>query len=82
VSVVASSRIPLTSIYEPVENGWMQARIKELPAVTTAAPSLEEAKELLLDALREYLLSLGEAGESVEVGEEARRETIELLVSV
>jgi hypothetical protein len=40
-------RIPLTAVYELVENGWTQARIEELPAVITAGTSPEEAKELL-----------------------------------
>lgn len=56
-----ASRISLTAVYEPVEGGWTQARIRELPSVITAAPTLEEAKELLTDALREYLLSLAES---------------------
>lgn len=52
------SRVTFTAVYEQVENGWTQARVRELPGVITAAPSLEEAKELLVDALREYFLSL------------------------
>jgi predicted RNase H-like HicB family nuclease len=50
--------IDLSIYYEPVENGWTQARIAELPAVITAAPTKGEARELILDALGEYLLSL------------------------
>ena len=53
--------IPLSILYEPVENGWAQARIEELPAVITAAPTRPEAREQVLDALREYLLSLRDA---------------------
>jgi predicted RNase H-like HicB family nuclease len=53
-----TAKVALTAIYETVEGGWVQARVKELPAVITAAPTLDEAKELLLDAVREYLLSL------------------------
>jgi predicted RNase H-like HicB family nuclease len=56
-----ASRISLTAVYESVDGGWIQARVAELPGVITAAPTLEEAKELLPDALREYLLALGEA---------------------
>lgn len=55
-----ASPISLTAAYEPVDGGWIQARIAELPGVITAAPTLEEAKELLPDALREYLLALAE----------------------
>jgi predicted RNase H-like HicB family nuclease len=51
--------VSFTAIYEKVENGWVHARVRELPQVITAAPSLEVAKELLLDALLEFLRSLG-----------------------
>ena len=50
--------LQLSIVYESVENGWTQARIAEYPAVITAAAAREGAKELVLDALREYLLSL------------------------
>jgi hypothetical protein len=53
-----AASVSLTAIYEPVENGWIQARLKEIPAVITCAPTRSEAEELLLDATREYLLSL------------------------
>lgn len=52
--------LQLSIVYEPVDNGWTQARIAEYPAVITAAPTREDAKELVLDALREYLLSLAD----------------------
>ena len=50
--------VQLTAVYEPVEDGWIQARIEELPGVITAAQSHGEAKEALLDALGAYLESL------------------------
>ena len=53
--------LQLSIVYEQVENGWTQARIAEYPPVITAAPTREGAKELVLDALREYLLSLTDA---------------------
>jgi len=52
--------LQLSIVYEPVENGWTQARIAEFPPVITAAPTREDAKAMVLDALREYLLSLTE----------------------
>ena len=55
------SAIQFTAHFETVENGWVHAHLNELPGVITAAPSLDEAKEMLVDALREYLLSLGAA---------------------
>jgi predicted RNase H-like HicB family nuclease len=60
--------VRLTAIYEPVEDGWVQARVKELPGVITAAPSLDEAKAMLEDALREYLLAQMQDGEGAEAG--------------
>ena len=62
--VTMTARVAFTAVYEQVENGWTQARIAEIPGVITAAPTLDEAKELLVDALREYLLALGEDGSS------------------
>ena len=49
--------LSLTAVYEPVENGCVQARIEEIPGVITAAPTRAEAEELLGDALRDYLLA-------------------------
>jgi len=49
--------LSLTAIYEPVEEGWVQARLQEIPGVITAAPTADKAREMLLDALREFLLS-------------------------
>ena len=57
-----ATSVSLTAIYEPVDDGWVQARLKEIPAVITCAPTRGEAEELLLDATREYLLSLVELG--------------------
>jgi len=54
-----AATLSYTVICEPVENGWTQARLEELPAVITAAPSPDEATEQLVDALAEYLLALG-----------------------
>jgi predicted RNase H-like HicB family nuclease len=78
-----TERVPLTALYQVVENGWVQARVQELPEVITVAPTLEEAKEYLLDALREFLLSLGSpaGGEAPSRAAEIAREplTIELV---
>jgi predicted RNase H-like HicB family nuclease len=50
--------LTLTALYEPVEDGWVQARVRELAAVITAAPTREEARTMLEDALREYLVAM------------------------
>lgn len=60
MAATVSTSFELTAIFEPVEEGWVQARIEEIPGVITAGASLEEARALLPDALQEYLLALGE----------------------
>lgn len=70
-----STTFDLTAVFESVEDGWVQARIQELPGVITAAPTLEEAKAMLTDALHEYLLAVGQMeapGDSPNAGERAR----------
>ena len=76
-----ATRIPLTAIYQPVENGWTQARIRELPTVITAAPSLDEALALLPNTLREYLLSLVPPDQSVDTSRVSLQELLELIGS-
>lgn len=58
--------VALTAVYESVENGWVQARIREMPGVITAAPTRAEAQNLLLDALTEFLLSFGKDADGRE----------------
>jgi predicted RNase H-like HicB family nuclease len=70
------AHLTLTVIYEPVEEGWVQARIEQLPGVITVAPTVEEAREMLADALLESLASF--AGEAPPDAPGARRETLDL----
>ena len=69
-------RILLTPLFEEVENGWVQARIKELPEVITAAPTEAEAREMLQDALSEYWASLRAEGKPLPI--EAERDELAL----
>jgi hypothetical protein len=66
--------ISLSIVYEPVESGWIQARIEGIPEVITAGPSKAEARSLVLDALREYLLSIRDERDVAD------RELVDLLV--
>ncbi|HKR52320.1 MAG TPA: hypothetical protein VJT72_22630 [Pseudonocardiaceae bacterium] len=34
-----SELVTFTAIYEPVEDGWVQARLAKIPGVITAAPT-------------------------------------------
>jgi predicted RNase H-like HicB family nuclease len=72
--------VTLTAVFETVDEGWVQARLEELPGVITAATTATEAKALLLDALKEYLLSL-DPGDAALVSEDARRERVELSLT-
>lgn len=65
-----------TAVFEEVEEGWTQARIAEIPGVITVAASRDEAKELLGDALREYLASFMESSPALE-GMEAHLQKLE-----
>ena len=76
----AKELLQLTPVYRRVENGWTQAELMELPGVITAAPSREEAQDLLLDALREFLLSFGPVPESAPVS--GAPDSLTLTISV
>jgi hypothetical protein len=67
--------ISIAIVYGPVEDGWVQARIEGIPEVITAGRDKDEARTLVLDALREYLLSIRGNGDAVD------RELIDLSVS-
>ena len=64
--------ISLSIVYESVEGGWVQARIEGIPEVITAGRDKTEALTLVLDALREYLLSISGNGDAVD------RESVDL----
>ena len=71
-----AERILLTPLFEEVDNGWIQARIRELPEVITAAPTRAEARELLDDALSEYWASLRAEGKPLPI--QAERDQLAL----
>jgi predicted RNase H-like HicB family nuclease len=77
-----TTRLELTATYTTVENGWVQVQIRELPAVITVAPTIDEARDMLLDALREYFLSLGQGAETEPLPEEAHSESVEVSLTV
>ena len=65
--------------FEPDE-GWVRATIEELPSVITCAPTIDEARELVPDALEEWLTALTSAGR-LSNGHRARREALTLSVA-
>lgn len=52
-----STSLAFTVVLTPVEGGWTQAQLRELPGVITCAPTPDEARDAIVDALREYLES-------------------------
>lgn len=74
-SLTHMEEFTLTVVYEPVEEGWVQARIAELPAVITVGHDHDEARALVVDALREYLLA-NAAQQAAAPGEEREELTV------
>ena len=79
-AVSMATPMTLTASYEPVEGGWVQARVRELPSVITAAATRSEARAMLEDAVREYLLAMLETENPSEVAAGAEYE--ELAVTI
>jgi predicted RNase H-like HicB family nuclease len=48
-----SESLRFTAIYEDAGDGWVMARIVELPEVITQGASEEEAREMVQSALRD-----------------------------
>ena len=74
-----SSEIVFTAVFEEVENGWVQARLVEIPGVITAAPTRDEAHEALVDAFAEYLRSF--ADEPVEEAAVAASSQVSIVIT-
>jgi predicted RNase H-like HicB family nuclease len=57
----------VTVIYSEGHDGWVIARIREFPAAMSQGRTREEARENVLDALRELVFSYLEEGEPIPV---------------
>jgi predicted RNase H-like HicB family nuclease len=73
-------RMELHVVFEPDERGWVRATIEELPGVISCAQTMEEARELVRDALHEWLAALTRE-ERASIGPDATRETLTLSVA-
>lgn len=56
-----STTLAFAVVLTPVEGGWTQAQLRELPGVVTCAPTEAAARDVVVDALREYLSSFAES---------------------
>jgi predicted RNase H-like HicB family nuclease len=79
---MASRRFALTAVYETVEQGWVQARVHELPGVITAAPTRTEAEELLLDAIHEYLVAMRSDSNDIDPEHDAQQAGVEVTLAL
>lgn len=69
--------LTLTAVFTPDENGWTMAQLAEWPAVVTCAPTLDQARDMLLDAAREMVTSYREEGRQPPIGG-GRVESVEI----
>jgi predicted RNase H-like HicB family nuclease len=63
-----SDLVTLTAVYTPDEDGWMMAQLAEWPAVVTCGRTLEEAREMLLDAAHEMIACYCDEGREIPIG--------------
>jgi antitoxin HicB len=54
-----------TVVFEPAEEGGLVVTVPALPGLVTEGDSLEEAREMVKDAIRGYLESLQKHGEEI-----------------
>ena len=66
--VAMVEHLTLTEVSTPDEDGWTMAQLAEWPAVVTCGRTVEEARELLLDAAREMVASYRDEGRQPPIG--------------
>ena len=77
-----SGTLTLTAVFTPDENGWTMAQLAEWPAVVTCGRTVEEAREMLLDAAREMIASYRDEGREPPIGGgHAEQVTIDLAAA-
>jgi antitoxin HicB len=73
-----------TVLFEPAEEGGYVATCPALPGLVTEGDTLEEARQMVADAIRAYLESLAKDGLSaptdVKLAEEPVKEEIEIAL--
>ena len=55
--ICMSASISFTVVLTAAEDGWTQAQLRELPGVIACAPTADEARAAVVEALRDYLES-------------------------
>lgn len=67
-----------TAIFERGDDGWIVATCPEVPGAITQGRTVEEAREMLKDAIREMLVVMREDADKELEGREVVRETLEV----
>ncbi len=77
-----SDSVTLTAVFTPDEKGWTMAQLAEWPAVITCGRTVDEAREMLLDAAREMIASYRDQGREPPIGGgHAERVTIDFAAA-
>ncbi len=63
-----SDSVTLTAVFTPDEDGWTMAQLAEWPAVVTCGRTVDEARELLLDAAQEMIASYRDQDREPPIG--------------
>jgi predicted RNase H-like HicB family nuclease len=66
--------------FEPAPEGGYTVIVPALPGLVTEGDTLEEAREMALDAIRAYLESLLKDGEPIPLEEETVQEKIKIAM--
>lgn len=75
------TQLTFRAVFETVEDEWIQGRLVDLPGVITAAPTLDEAKAMLADALAEYLRSFAIPGPPTPDGEITETTSVHVVIT-
>lgn len=77
----ANGTYSFTMLFEPAEEGGYVVTCPALPGLVTEGDTMEEAREMAEDALRGYLESLLEDGESIPSDKTPIAEPIEVALA-
>ena len=77
----ANGTYSFTMLFEPAEEGGFVVTCPALPGLVTEGDTLEEARKMAEDALRGYLESLLEDGQSIPSDKAPIAEPIEVAIA-
>lgn len=69
---------PFTAIYERTDDGWWVVSVPEIPGAHSQGRTLEEAREMIRDAVRLLLEVRREDAEREAAGKDVIREPLEV----